>query len=82
MVSLNSNLRGDDLGYVLRDSNTTTIFLDSSTRENYETIRGKSNEVTSEYLLCDHPSRSTELPKTTIERVKKYELMAENDQDT
>lgn len=62
MVSLNNDLRDDELGYVLRDSNATTIFLDSSTRENYETIRGKSNEVTSEYLLGNHPPRSSYKP--------------------
>ncbi|SDG13630.1 long-chain acyl-CoA synthetase/crotonobetaine/carnitine-CoA ligase [Halorientalis regularis] len=59
MISLHNDLRDDSLSYVLRDSSATTIFLDSSTRENYETVRSEPNEVTSEFLLGDHPPESS-----------------------
>lgn len=59
MVSLHNDLRDDHLSYVLRDSSATTIVLDSSTRENYETIRGEPNDVTAEFLLGEHPPASS-----------------------
>jgi len=66
MVSLYNDLREDALSYVLRDSTATTIFLDSSTRENYETIRSEPNSVTAEYLIGDHPPNSSYLPYESL----------------
>lgn len=51
MVSLNDSLQDEGLAYVLRDSTATTIVVDASTRENYETIRGNDNDVETEFLL-------------------------------
>jgi acyl-CoA synthetase (AMP-forming)/AMP-acid ligase II len=55
MVSLNADLREDGLAYVLRDSSASTIVLDTSTRENYETIRGDENDIETEFLLGEAP---------------------------
>ncbi|WP_336328607.1 AMP-binding protein [Halovenus sp. HT40] len=66
MVSLYNDLRGDSLAYILRDSEATTIFLDSSTRTNYETVREEPNHVTSEFLLGEHPPESSYQPYQSL----------------
>ena len=55
MVSLNADFRDEALAYVLRDSAATSIVLDSSTRENYETIRDDDNDIETEFLLGEAP---------------------------
>ncbi|WP_254829271.1 AMP-binding protein [Haloglomus salinum] len=59
MVPLNTDLYGEGLAYVLRDSTATTIFIDDATREHYETVRGDDNHVETEFLLGEAPPRSS-----------------------
>lgn len=53
MVSLNTDLRGDELLYVLEDSEPSTILLEEQTRANYETVRDDITTIRREYLLTD-----------------------------
>jgi acyl-CoA synthetase (AMP-forming)/AMP-acid ligase II len=57
MVPLNTDLRDDGLAYVLRDADPSTIILDGSTRENYETVRS-DERVEAEFLLGESPMGS------------------------
>ena len=62
MVPLNTDLRDDGLAHVLRDAGPTTIFLEASTRENYESVRDGDHDVAMEFLLGESPPGSSYRP--------------------
>jgi len=65
VVPVDTRFTDDTLAYVLSSSDAETLFLDSKTRDNYESIRHQIPQITTEYFVGDaeddHPYREFEL---------------------